>query len=466
MTLVFNAKCCVHAPLIADGKVLFIVELQPMCRLLTPNPIPVGVAAHITDSTSPATKRRDSSRMLRKKLSLRAVKLKSGKLVQHDFANSRLQSQSTDEISSSYSSEGVSSTLSQLDVQNSRVEISHSHSICENSTPHSNSNVPSLSPVFPSMVALGLVRQANLPLTWLDQTAVYSCNGLYVPRKTRSNLYSKIKSSPLVHTGITKDRTTDHSSVGSSLVDPSTSAKCYTDEKSTSPHTRPSFSFQSLNLTPVLRLDRYPYSSLVSRQNLSTCRLRRSNSVPKEIVCSSSGGLSLVRDDVKRNGAKKLQLIKRSVSLPSSPVVLCSKLPLAKLRNRSHCARYDESSSPVSGQSLSRQLPSIVLSPKLKLDKVKEFEVTLKEQERAVSQLEMCKDKLHVVVGEEGYLYPPSDRSTPLLPQNCDLTHMQTYINHTMFGPGSLLFRKLKIIKELLVMDNQHLPGIFRYAQC
>ena len=397
MTLVYKAKCYVPAPLIADGKVLFIVELQPMCRLLTPNLSPVGMVAHITDSRSPATKRRGSSRMLGKRLSfLRAVKHKP---VQHGLGNSRLQSQSNDENSSPYSSEGVPSEFSQLhvDVQNSRVKIFQSHSICENSIPHSNCSVSSLSSVSPAMVALGLVRQADLPLTWLDQTAVYSCNGLYVPRETRSKLHSKTKSSLLNHAGIIEDKNTDHSSAGCSLGDPSTSTKRYTDEKSMAPHTPLSSSFHGLNLTPVLRLNRCPLSSLDSRQSLSSCRLRRSSSVPKEMASSSSGGLSPVGDEVKKNDTKRFQLIKRSVSLPSSPVVFCSKLPLAKLRNPSHCSRNDESSSPASGRSLSRPLPPIVLSPKLKLGKVKEFQVTLKksgeqvqEQEHAVSQLEMC----------------------------------------------------------------------------
>ena len=40
----------------------------------------------------------------------------------------------------------------------------------------------------PLMMALGLVRQSDLPLSWLDPTSVFSCNGLYVPRETRNTL--------------------------------------------------------------------------------------------------------------------------------------------------------------------------------------------------------------------------------------------------------------------------------------
>ena len=391
-------------PLIADGEVLFIVELQPMCRLLTPNLRQVGEVTHITNSRSPVTKRRGSSRMLSKKLSLsRVVNGKSRQLALPEVENSRLQSQSTDENSIPYCSEVIPSEHSKLDMQNSRVKISQS-----NSNSHSNTIMPSLFSVSPSMVALGLVRQADLPLTWLDPTAVYSCNGLYVPRKTRSSLHSKTKSSPLVH------QTAGHSSAGNSFMVASASAEHLSsttteknsetlDGKSMVLHTPASSSFHSLNLTPILRLDRYPLSSLDSRQNVSSSRLRRSSSVPKELACSFSDGLLPGGDgELAEIGAKKMQKIKRSESLPSSPVVLCSKLPLSKLRNCSNFTCNDESSSPASGQSLLRPLPPVVCC------KVKEFEAVRKkseEQEDGVSRLEMSKDKnrhVRVVIGLGG----------------------------------------------------------------
>ena len=41
-------------------------------------------------------------------------------------------------------------------------------------------------PTVPSMAALGLIDQSDLPLTWLCSATVYSCVGLYVPREFRS----------------------------------------------------------------------------------------------------------------------------------------------------------------------------------------------------------------------------------------------------------------------------------------
>ena len=45
----------------------------------------------------------------------------------------------------------------------------------------------SLNDVFsaPYMAALGLIKQSDLPLTWLSSATVYSCVGLYVPREFR-----------------------------------------------------------------------------------------------------------------------------------------------------------------------------------------------------------------------------------------------------------------------------------------
>ena len=45
----------------------------------------------------------------------------------------------------------------------------------------------SLNDIFsvPYMAALGLIKQSDLPLTWLSSATVYSCVGLYVPREFR-----------------------------------------------------------------------------------------------------------------------------------------------------------------------------------------------------------------------------------------------------------------------------------------
>ena len=41
-------------------------------------------------------------------------------------------------------------------------------------------------PTVPHTVALGVINQSDLPLTWLHSATVYSCVGLYVPREFRS----------------------------------------------------------------------------------------------------------------------------------------------------------------------------------------------------------------------------------------------------------------------------------------
>ena len=357
-----------------------------MCRLLTPNLGLVHKATQSDESQSHVTERRGNSgsnRMLRKKLSFSNVlKCKSGNSSRQDVESSISNPHSTIKDSIPHSTERVPS---QTDVQHLGAITSHSHSTFEN-------------PRSPLVIALGLVRQVDLPLTWLDPTSVYSCNGLYIPRETRNSLcfLSENKSSRLFHGNFAKNKATDHlntsnlSSTASSDANQLSSSVMAIKNSETqgenSSRTKPpltptSSPFHRLNLTPTLRLDRYPLSSLNSRHFTSTNRLRRTKSVPKDIhvACSTSVDLPSGRDEVVRikSGAKKLRKIKSSRSLPSSPVVLCSKLPLLKLQDCLRCTH--KGGSPLS---TSRQGPlSVLLSPtllQLKLGQVEEARVAQK----------------------------------------------------------------------------------------
>ena len=67
---------------------------------------------------------------------------------------------------------------------------------CTSGGSRKDADKPSLNDVssVPYMETLGLIKQSDLPLTWLSSATVYSCVGLYVPRELRCNHLS-LKSS-------------------------------------------------------------------------------------------------------------------------------------------------------------------------------------------------------------------------------------------------------------------------------
>ena len=245
----------------------------------------------------------------------------------------------------------------------------NSQSNSDNLIPHSNTCTPSAPSLSPSVFALGLVRQTDLPLTWLDQASVYSCNGLYVPRKTRDSLHSlaRRERSRLVRDDIITgdDRTKENFAsaslppshpkgrqLWSKMVDGKArrdaAGKSFTSVFSTlrtPPYTPTSFPsprhHPSLNLTPILRLDR---CTLTSRNG----RLRRTRSVPREVVCcSSKSRMTEGGERTSEDSGKLLRRTKSCRSLPSSPVVLCTKLPLLR-RNQDVSSRERDGHAPSS----------------------------------------------------------------------------------------------------------------------
>ena len=273
---------------------------------------------------------------------------------------------------------GSESSSGQEDTPRTQMPEADSHSILEYSILHStlsNECLPSVvSTPSPSMVAVGLVRQSDLPLSWLDPTSVFSCNGLYVPRETRNTLSHSCSK--------------ESESCGS-RVDPSTKTPELLGETSTSeqsppcvltsaPFTPRTPTYLGVNISPVVRLDRCLLSipgSSHGNQSTSTNRRRRTASVPKDILCSLSKD-SMAGEENKENqmttDTEKLTKLKSSRSLPASPVVLCTKLPLLR--------RQDNSKPPL----------SLAVSPKLLQQKIREA------QESATSttgsETQKCKD--------------------------------------------------------------------------
>ena len=244
------------------------------------------------------------------------------------------------------------------DTPRTQMPEADSHSILENSifhSTHSNERLPSVvSFPSPSMVAFGLVRQADLPLSWLDPTSVFSCNGLYVPRETRNTLsHSRSKEDESSRSQI--DPSTKDNKSLEPLGEISTSEQsppCILTSVSFTPHTP---TYLSVNISPVVRLNRCLLSIPGNSQSTSTNRRRRTASVPRDVLCSLSKD-SMAGEENKENkmttDTEKLTKLKSSRSLPASPVVLCTKLPLLR--------RQDSSKPPL----------SLAVSPKLLQQKV------------------------------------------------------------------------------------------------
>ena len=159
-----------------------------MCQLLTPNlssktsTTVMGQAAaarhHSTEMGGRAREREREGQkgvtasrriLLRKKLSFsKALK------------NNSENSSGREDTSGTQTSEADSQSTLENSILHSTLSTS------ERIPPVVSSSTPS-----PSMMAVGLVRQADLPLSWLDPASVFYCNGLYVPRDTRNSLSSR-----------------------------------------------------------------------------------------------------------------------------------------------------------------------------------------------------------------------------------------------------------------------------------
>lgn len=224
-----------------------------------------------------------------------------------------------------------------------------SHSILENSIP-----IPSVvSTPSPSMVAVGLVRQSDLPLSWLDPTAVFSCNGLYVPRETRNTLRRSLSKGSEESSRANSFNLSSEEDIDSKGPDPrgitAASKKSLPCAASPSPRTP---TYLGINISPVVRLNRclllIPGSSH-GNQSASANRRRRTSSVPKDVLCSLSKD-SVAGEENKENKStadtERLTRIKSSHSLPSSPVVLCTKLPLLRCHDSSQPAPLSLALSP------------------------------------------------------------------------------------------------------------------------
>ena len=325
-----------------------------MCRLLTLNLDRICAASHSTvgsgDNRKCVRERCGSNRQLRKKLSFsRALKSNSESACQSAMGNS----------------------------PKATVTLADSHSPGNYSIPQSNEQIPSTSPSPSVVVALGLVRQADLPLTWLNPTSVCSCTGLYVPRETRNSHCSLPRNERYqsLHGDVIQDETTCNSKTSDSPVAITSSGTMKVADRTPEPPnvlhhvntsaippcTPPSVSspyYHGLNISPVVRLDKCPFSPPNSCQSVPPNRMRRTASVPSdEVYCSAD---SLVPELVASD-AKMLKKMKSSHSLPSSPVVLCTKLPL---QDHSYHSSHGMTSSSTSRQNFAIPLP-VIISPKL-----------------------------------------------------------------------------------------------------
>ena len=215
------------------------------------------------------------------------------------------------------------------------------------------------------MVAVGLVRQSDLPLAWLDPSSVLSCTGLYVPRKTRNSFKCRSlqkekekesKGSRLNSCDVDGEMTPLLSADNVRSCEPyskmstsSLSNPCVPTSVPISPRTPTSTTFSNftltsptyrgLNLSPALRLDRFPVSTSGSFHSHSSGsnRAKRTANVPSDKVCSLSCDVSYGKEEVNETTvvSKKLTKSKSSHSLPSTPVVLSSKLPQLKCDDQS-----------------------------------------------------------------------------------------------------------------------------------
>ena len=231
-----------------------------------------------------------------------------------------------------------------------------SNSTCENSVLHSTPSNERLSSVpYPLMMAIGLVRQSDLPLSWLDPTSVFSCNGLYVPRDTRNtlsrwSLSKERESSCRVNSADLLTEINNSPNPPGKTSTSEQSPSCILTSATLTPRTP---TFLSMNLSPVVRLSRclpsVPGSSH-GNQSTSTNRRKRTASVPRDVLCSLSNN-SMAGEENKENkttitDTEKLAKIKISRSLPSSPVVLCTKLPLLRRQDSANPASLSLSVSP------------------------------------------------------------------------------------------------------------------------
>lgn len=297
-----------------------------MCQLLTPNlssktstTIMGQIAAarhHSTEGGGRAREREGQKGVAASRRILLRKKLSFSKALKND-SESFFAQEDTPETQ-----------MSEADFHSSVLENSVLHSTLSNEQipPVGSSSTPS-----PSMVAIGLVRQADLPLSWLDSTSVFSCNGLYVPRDTRNSLSHFLSSR-----GNSIDKSPESPSGETSAS--KQSPPCILTSVSFTPCT-PTY-LGGVNISPVVRLNRCPLSVPVpggshGNQSMSIDRQKRTNSVPKDILCSlSKEGSMAAGEDNKENKSitdrEKMIKIKSSRSLPSSPIVLCTKLPLLK----------------------------------------------------------------------------------------------------------------------------------------
>ena len=321
----------------SDGNVLFIVELHPVCRLLTPNLTKVGAVDTASRVARQHTAERDGF---------------SGQGRERQSAAGSRRVLLRKKLSFSKALKNNSPNLEAVgNPPRMQIPVANSNSSSENSISHSTLSKEPLPSIMntpsPSMVAIGLVKQSDLPLSWLDPTSVFSCNGLYVPRGTRNTLsQSLLKENErfqLDH-GETSTKKSANLSTNDNSPEPpgenSTPLPCIL----ASPY------YQSMNISPVVRLDKFSFSSPDSSQNSRSAqtdhRRRRTASVPKDILCSLS-------NDKESRKTMKLSRIK---SVPSSPMVLCTKLPLLR--------HQDGSKPPL----------SLVVSPKILQCKIRELQ--------------------------------------------------------------------------------------------
>ncbi len=244
--------------------------------------------------------------------------------------------------------------------EDTQISEADSHSTFENAILHSTpSTCERIPPVVssctpsPSMVAVGLLRQSDLPLSWLDPTSVFSCNGLYVPRDTRNSLSHSLSSRGNSIDG-SPEPSGETSTSKQSPPCPMTSASL----------TSRTPTYLGVNISPVVRLNRCIPGSSHFNQSMSRNRRKRTSSVPKDVLCSLSKEDSTGREESKENKTitdkEKMIRIKSSRSLPSSPVVLCNKLPLLRGHHSSKLPHPPLSLAlPVSPQLLQRKMTEV-----------------------------------------------------------------------------------------------------------
>lgn len=298
-----------------------------MCRLLTPN---LSSKTSITMMGQTAAARHHSTEgrgRAREREGQKGVAASRRILLRKKLSFSKALKNNSESFSAQ--EDTPETQMPEADFHSSALENSVLHS-----TLSTNERIPpvvSCSAPSSLMVAVGLVRQADLPLSWLDPTSVFSCNGLYVPRDTRNSLSHSLSSR-----GNSIDKSPESTSGKTSTS--KQSPPCILTSVSFTPCT-PTY-LGGINISPVVCLNRCPLSVPVpgsshGNQSTSTDRRKRTNSVPKDILCSlSKEGSMAAGEENKENKStidrEKMIKIKSSCSLPSSPIVLCTKLPLLK----------------------------------------------------------------------------------------------------------------------------------------